>query len=195
VIPTRDRREALAECLESVLRSDFPRLRGRVVDNAPSDDATRDMVTERFGTDPRVRYERLSAPGASAARNHGGGLGTGELLAFTDDDAVVGPLWLEALVDGFRDDHRVSCVSGLTLPAGLATPAQRAFESYGGMGRWASNRASTTGTATVPRPVSTRTRPASSEPPTTWRCGGTCFCPWGAGFDETLGPATPAFGA
>jgi GT2 family glycosyltransferase len=193
VIPTRDRCEALGSCLESVLRSDYPDFEVVVVDNAPSDDTTRSLVIARSVSDPRVRYERLRSPGASAARNHGARRGTGELLAFTDDDAVVGPLWLETLVAGFRDDNRVACVTGLTLPAGLATAAQQAFESYGGMGLGFEPR-------TYDRD---RNRASTRLYPYTAGIFGASnnmavrrdvFLALG-GFDETLGPATPAFGA
>ena len=192
VVPTRDRCEALTACLESVLRSDYPDFEVVVVDNAPSDDATRDMVAERFATDPRVRYERLSRPGASAARNHGVRSGSGAVLAFTDDDATVGPLWLEALVEGFRDPQ-VACVSGLTLPAALATPAQQAFETYGGMGLGFEPRTydlDRNHAATRLYPYTAGIFGASNN----MAVRRDVFLALG-GFDEALGPATPAFGA
>ena len=134
VIPTRDRASMLATCLDSVLATRYPDLEVVVVDNAPSDDSTRALVDERFGSDPRVRYVRLAQAGASHARNVGAQLARGEIVAFTDDDALVDELWPAALVAGFGDDPRVVCVTGLTLAGSLDTPAAQAFEAYGGMG-------------------------------------------------------------
>ena len=60
--------------------------------------------------------------------------GRGEIVAFTDDDVWVDPLWLDAIISGF-DDPSVETVGGLTVPSSLDTPAQHAFELYGGMAR------------------------------------------------------------
>ena len=134
VIPTRDRADLLVTCLDSVLAVRYPALEVVVVDNAPADDSTRAVVRERFGDDPRVRYVRLDRAGASHARNVGARLARGEIVAFTDDDALVDELWVAALVAGFADDPRIVCVTGLTLAGSLETPAAQAFEAYGGMG-------------------------------------------------------------
>ncbi|GAA4286203.1 hypothetical protein GCM10022262_05620 [Georgenia daeguensis] len=134
VIPTRNRAGLLATCLDSVLAVRYPDLEVLVVDNAPADDSTRATVHERFGNDARVRYVRLDRAGASHARNVGARLARGEIVAFTDDDALVDELWVAALVAGFADDPSIVCVTGLTLAGSLETPAAQAFEAYGGMG-------------------------------------------------------------
>jgi len=134
VIPTRNRTELVSACLDSVLAMRYPDLEVLVVDNAPDDDATRVMVRERFSADGRVRYVRSNRAGASLARNLGARLARGDIVAFTDDDAIVDELWVAALVAGFDHDRRVVCVTGLTLAGSLDTPAAQAFESYGGMG-------------------------------------------------------------
>ena len=192
VIPTHNRAEQLRAGLDSMLRLTYPALEVVVVDNAPSDSSTRDMVKNEFAFDPRIRYVHVSRAGASRARNIGARLANGEFLAFTDDDAVVDPLWVSGLIAGFRDDPGVACVTGLTLPASLETPAERAFELFGGMGLGfeprifdlQENRGVTllypyTAGFGASNNVAFRRRE---------------FFELG-GFDVTLGPATPVYGA
>jgi len=193
VVATRDRHEQLVACLGSILDVSYPSLEVVVVDNAPSDRSTEHTVDELFRHDPRVRYIAEERPGASRARNIGAAAGRGEIVAFTDDDAVVDRLWLAALVAGFRDDPRVAGVSGLTLPSALETAAQQAFETYGGMGLGfearvydlEENRGDTllypytAGIFGASNNVAFRRREFLDR----------------GGFDETLGPATPTFGA
>src|SRR5205085_2628525 len=51
-----------------------------------------------------------------------------------DDDATVDPYWLSGLAQPYADP-RVVCVTGITFPLELQTPAQELFERYGGMQR------------------------------------------------------------
>src|SRR5436190_17973692 len=89
VIPTRDRDVALVDAAaSSVLSCDYPQDRFEllVVDNAPATDATRRWARERG-----IRYICEPVPGVSNARNRGIAEATGEVVAFSDDDAVVEP--------------------------------------------------------------------------------------------------------
>jgi GT2 family glycosyltransferase len=102
-----------------------------VVDNAPGTSGTRQIV-ERF---PRVRIIDEPRPGLSIARNTGIAATAGEIIAFTDDDVVVHPRWLERLRAAFADPATM-CVTGLVLPAELETEAQTVFElGLGGFGQ------------------------------------------------------------
>jgi GT2 family glycosyltransferase len=132
VVPTRDRPERIVRCLDTILASSYPRLEILVVDNAPSSPATADAVRTRYGDRPQVRYVLEPEPGSSNARNRGMIEASGEILAFTDDDVLVDPFWVTALVGGFGAAPGVDCVTGLILPAELETPAQLWLEQYGG---------------------------------------------------------------
>jgi len=124
-ICTRERPDDLARTLTAVCRlSPAPR-EVLVVDNAPTTARTR-AVAERF---PRVRYTVEPAKGLNRARNRALREAGGEVVAFTDDDAVPEPAWLQGLLPNLTDP-RVLCVTGLTLPSELETPAQELFEEH-----------------------------------------------------------------
>ncbi|MBX4908555.1 MULTISPECIES: glycosyltransferase [Rhizobium] len=129
VICTRDRTEDLERCLIGLLampdKADI-----LVVDNAPSNDATRDLVS-RFNT---VRYLREPRPGLDVARNTALRNARADVVAFIDDDAVPDPLWLRTLLRNF-EDPLVLAVTGLTMAAELETDSQIAFQHFGGFCR------------------------------------------------------------
>jgi glycosyltransferase involved in cell wall biosynthesis len=128
VVCTRDRAELLQECLTSVRALDYPDFEVLVVDNAPSDDATR-RLTSRL----EVRYAREDRPGLDWARNRGLKESRGEIVAFVDDDARPDRGWLRALASAF-DHPEVSAVSGMVVAQELETRAQILFEfDLGGM--------------------------------------------------------------
>ena len=140
VVPTRNRAEQLAACLESLAALEDQPLEIVVVDNAPAEDGARatdddaPSATRRVVEDAGVRYVAEPRPGSSAARNAGVAASRGELIAFVDDDETVHPGWLGRLAAGFRG-AKVGVVTGLVLPAELATEAQRIFERRYGFGR------------------------------------------------------------
>lgn len=101
-----------------------------VVDNNPSSDATRRLV----GQHPAIRYVRENRPGLDAARNRALREATHDIIALTDDDAVVEPEWLDGLCQNFADPQ-VLCVTGLTMPIELETEAQEFFEQHSPFGR------------------------------------------------------------
>lgn len=129
VICTRDRPDELARCLASLpLQSLRPR-EVIVVDNASRDGRTREVALAAGAT-----YLREDRPGLNIARNTGALRVTSEIVAYTDDDVLLHPRWLERLVAAF-DEPAIAAVTGLVLPAELATEAQRHFETYWSFGQ------------------------------------------------------------
>lgn len=128
---TRDNPTELARCLDGLAALDYPRADLLVVDNAPATDETRRLVESAY---PQVRYLREPRPGLNWARNRAITEALGEIVAYTDDDVVVDPRWLDALARAFEEDERVMAVTGLVVPVELETPAQIQFERYGGFG-------------------------------------------------------------
>lgn len=126
VICSRERPEDLFEALKSVLRIDYPNFEVLVIDNAPTTTRTKDMLAKYY---PQVRHVVEPIAGISAARNAGIHNATGEYIAFTDDDVVVDPWWLRALLTAFQSADDITCVSGLVPSGELATKSQRYFDS------------------------------------------------------------------
>lgn len=133
IVSTRDRPERLQSCLHSLVSLHYPQYEILVVDNAPSTSETAELIQQSYSDVPQVRYIREDHPGASWARNRGIMAARGEILAFTDDDVVVDPYWLLALVRGFSLAVDVHCVTGLALPLELETPTQFWFEEHEGL--------------------------------------------------------------
>lgn len=139
IVPTVGRIDDLRRCLGSILASSRRTAEVTVVDNRPNP-VTRRFVQRLASDDPRVRYVAEPRPGVSVARNRGVVDTAAEYVAFTDEDAVVDPAWLDRLLAPFADP-RVTVVAGLVLPLELQTPAQKRFEQYGGFSRGVIGRA------------------------------------------------------
>ena len=135
IVATRNRPETLAQCLDTLLAQDHPAAEIVVVDNAPSDDRTREMIAARYADRPSVRYVREERPGLGRAHNAGLADLTHPVVAITDDDVLVDPDWLGALCANFADDPTVGCATGLILPRELETRAQYWTECHGGFGK------------------------------------------------------------
>ena len=134
LIATRDRTTSLERALRSVLACGYDSFEVVVVDNAPSNDTTRELVTTMFASSP-VRYVR--EPRAGLARAHNTGLHTisAPIVAITDDDVVVDHAWLSQIVETFAHDDDVVCVTGAIEPLELDTPAQRWVERHLGFNK------------------------------------------------------------
>lgn len=128
---TRDRVDDLARCLAALdaLPDDGQEI--LVVDSASREAAAVRAVVERH---PRARYVREERPGLDIARNRALREARHDIVAFCDDDAAVDPAWLRAIARNFGD-ARTLCVTGLTLPVELETPAQEMFERTNGFAR------------------------------------------------------------
>lgn len=136
-ICTKDRPENLARCLKSLLKLQKPDSEGScrfevlVVDNAPSNERTKALVTSL----PSVHYVREPKPGLDFARNQALKEATGDLLAFLDDDVVVDSNWLDGLIETWSENPDAAAFTGLVLPYELLTEAQILFEQGGGFRR------------------------------------------------------------
>lgn len=133
---TRDRPEGLAVLLESLGAQDYQRMRVLVVDNAPSDDRTRQVVLTAarkhlFDID----YVIEPRPGLSWARNRAIDVSDGEVIAWADDDERCDRWWAAELARGFVEVPEASVVTGIMVPGELATKSQGWFEDYSGVRR------------------------------------------------------------
>lgn len=132
VVCTRDRVDQLETCLRHLGQQEYPRFEVVVVDNnAPASDAVLALVEDQRSAVP-YRYVVEPRAGLSWARNTGTATASGGIIAFIDDDAEPDRHWLTGLAGGFARRDDIGCVTGMTLPARLDTPAQELFEHFGG---------------------------------------------------------------
>lgn len=136
-ICTKDRPDNVKRCLGSLLAlqqpaaDQQPQFEILLVDNAPSDQRTHDLIQAM----PTVRYTCEPKPGLDFARNRAVQEATGELLAFLDDDVIVDRRWLIGLQEAWAENPNAGGFTGLVLPYELETEAQIIFERRGGFRR------------------------------------------------------------
>jgi glycosyltransferase involved in cell wall biosynthesis len=126
ILCTYNRCESLTQALESIAASVAPESlewEVLVVDNNSSDQ-TRDVVADFSKRYPgRFRYVFESQRGKSYALNKGIEEAKGDILAFTDDDITVEPMWLQRLTAPLLDGRWAGC-GGRILP-GWSCPRPR----------------------------------------------------------------------
>jgi glucosyl-dolichyl phosphate glucuronosyltransferase len=118
ILCTYNRCHSLARTLDSIANSTLPESVAwevLVVDNN-STDQTRDVVAEISSRIPgRFRYVFEPTQGKSYALNTGIREARGELLAFTDDDVMVAPEWLENLTSALHDSQWAGATGRILL--------------------------------------------------------------------------------
>lgn len=116
----------LPACLQALVTQTLGDVEIIVVDDGSTDETS--TVATRFGV--RVVKHSTNA-GLSAARNTGIASSTGDIVAFTDDDCVPDPRWLELLADRWRADQysTLNALGGSVHPARTDTFARRYIAS------------------------------------------------------------------
>jgi glycosyltransferase involved in cell wall biosynthesis len=130
VICTRNRASYLLRCLTLLSNQTSQPKEIVVVDNAPTDESTYEVVRQFDG----VIYLKELRPGLDIARNTGAFKASCPFVAFTDDDVHVHPLWVYRVWETFQDPS-VAAMTGLVIASNLDTEAQLIFEKY-----WSFNR-------------------------------------------------------
>jgi glycosyltransferase involved in cell wall biosynthesis len=116
VIPTYSRPVELAQCLESLSRLEYPRDRFEVIVVDDGSAMPLDEVVAPFRSRLTLSLLRQPNAGPAAARNAGAERARGEFLAFTDDDCLPEPGWLQQLAEVLA--HSPECmVGGATVNA------------------------------------------------------------------------------
>jgi glycosyltransferase involved in cell wall biosynthesis len=120
VVPTRAEPRRLGRLLDALAAQTYPS-GGRelllALDGAALEPELAHRVEELGGR--VIRLERRAGPGA--ARNAGAAAASGEWLAFTEDDVVPEPDWLERAAQRMEREPRPDVIEGLTLrPGGRA---------------------------------------------------------------------------
>jgi glycosyltransferase involved in cell wall biosynthesis len=128
VIPTYERPAALEACLAGLAAQTLPADRFEVV--IVDDGGTVELgdTVGRHESSLSISLSRRPHAGPAAARNAGAALARGDLLAFTDDDCVPDPAWLEAMVAALG--RSPGClVGGRTENALIANPSSEASQA------------------------------------------------------------------
>jgi GT2 family glycosyltransferase len=101
IIITCNRPFLLRHCLKRVLEQKYPHKEVIVVDSSSNNES--ECVVAEFPEviTVRLRGQRNNMP---QARNEGIAASSGDIIAFIDDDSMVSPGWLEALVEAYRDE-------------------------------------------------------------------------------------------
>ncbi len=131
VVPSYRRPERLGRCLEGLARQSRPA--GEVVVACRRDDDATRAVVANGG--PSVREALVEEPGVLAAMAKGVAATTGEVVAFTDDDAVARPGWLEGLSRHFADPQ-VGGVGGRDIVHSLPDPERQCDVDVGRITPW-----------------------------------------------------------
>ena len=115
IVPVYNASAWLGDCLDALLRQDFPSDHFEViaVDNLSSDNS---MAVARRRRGVRLLSEK--SPGAYAARNQGIRAACGELVAFIDADCVACPDWLGRLQSAMAEAPGTLVVIGRDIPTG-----------------------------------------------------------------------------
>lgn len=132
VIPTRERPQALQNCLRALAQLDYPRDGFEVI---VVDDGSRVNLEPVIAPITQEIHARLvCAPhaGPAAARNAGARQARGELLAFTDDDCMPDAQWLAALVERYvaARDGMFGGKTVNSLPTNLCSSASQLLIDY-----------------------------------------------------------------
>lgn len=111
VVCTYNGARTIADCLEGLLRLNYPDFEVIVVNDGSTDETA--SIVQRYG------FRCVSTPnrGLANARNTGLQLATGEIVAYTDDDARPDPDWLTYLAWAFKTTGHVG-IGGPNLPPG-----------------------------------------------------------------------------
>jgi glycosyltransferase involved in cell wall biosynthesis len=105
IVCTHNRAAWLADCVRSILADPSPLEREVIVVDNDSSDDTPNVVREIAAEHPDVLVHYAFEPirGKSHALNRGVAAASAPLLAFTDDDTLIQPGWLQALLAPFGD--------------------------------------------------------------------------------------------
>jgi glycosyltransferase involved in cell wall biosynthesis len=116
VIPTYSRPKQLAVCLQSLLLLDYPRDRLEVIVVDDGGEPPLDAVVAPFRSALTLSLLRQPNAGPAAARNTGAERAGGEFIAFTDDDCLPEPGWLQEMAHALSTE-RECMVGGTTVNA------------------------------------------------------------------------------
>src|SRR2546421_5083753 len=117
IIITRNRPVLLLHCLAHVQAQPYPHKQIIVVDSSSNDESEQVVAQYPGVISVRLAVQRTIHENRPQARNEGLAISSGEFIAFIDDDAMVQPGWLDALLATYQDET-VGAAGGrvITMP-------------------------------------------------------------------------------
>jgi glycosyltransferase involved in cell wall biosynthesis len=107
IVPVWNGEGLLAQCLDTLIASDYPAFEMLVVDDCSSDETP--SIAKKYG----VRYIRTAKRmGPANARNAGAGDASGDILVFVDADVILPPGGLQMIADDFERHPEIAAVFG-----------------------------------------------------------------------------------
>jgi biofilm PGA synthesis N-glycosyltransferase PgaC len=116
IVPAYNEEKVLANCVSSILKSDYPDFEIILVDDG-SQDATLEVMNT-FKQDSRVKVIAKANSGKASALNAGMQAASGEVIFFVDADGIFEPQTINQMLMGFSDE-RVGAVCGNDEPVNL----------------------------------------------------------------------------
>lgn len=138
IIPTYHRNDLLAKCLDC-LAPGVQTLPAEAYEVIVTDDGSKttaeQMIREQY---PWAKWVSGSRRGPASNRNNGAKSAHGEWLAFTDDDCLPNPNWLEAYLSAATSEDRIY-EGKTTCAAGIRSPLEIAPINHSGGLLWSCN--------------------------------------------------------
>lgn len=130
VVPTYslDRYEDFCECVDALLSQTYEDV--EVVAIVDGNETVYERATDDYGEEPKVViYANHEEAGPLSRANMGAIQASGDVVAFTDDDAVPAEDWVEKLVDAY-ERHDAIAVGGRIEPEWVAGKAEYIPEEF-----------------------------------------------------------------
>jgi len=121
VIPTCNRPADVIKSIRSVLKNDYPNFEIIVIDQS-TDQRSCDAIRQTFPRSGNLRYFHLDVRSSSVSRNEGWRTAIHDVVAFTDDDAVVAVDWLKSIAQIFTQIHPAPGLVGGPIEPVFETP-------------------------------------------------------------------------
>ena len=116
IIPTYQRPELLRRCLHALTRQTFPKENYQVIVVSDGPDEMTKQTVEEFSSDQFVFLHTSEKKGPAAARNFGWKQANGILIAFTDDDTLPDPDWLNAIGQSYKGEKEIAYTGRVKVP-------------------------------------------------------------------------------
>jgi len=132
IVPTYARTRQISDCLQSLVRLDYPRDRFEVIIVNDGGPTVPEMVVRPVRDRLNVKIIEQTHAGPATARNTGAAQAKGEFLVFTDDDCAPSVDWLQTLAARFAatPSHIIGGQTLNAIPNDLYSTASQVLLDY-----------------------------------------------------------------